>query len=890
MFNARLASSLSPFFLGTLLVACSGEDGTNIDDDRGLGGDASTGGQSDDDDDSSSGGKFSGTGGSSSNTGGNASGGEGTGGDGTGGDGTGGKGTGGDGTGGGTGGSDPVCVTIDTIVAISPALELGATTSLSATLNDSDETSTIYLWSVSQGELDNDSNEAPSFACDAEGAATVTLQIEEGDCEDEATVAIECTGPAGVIVSEVESSGGEPGDWVEFSNPTASAVDLSGWLFQDNDDSHSYILPSGTVIEAGAYLVLDADIFGFGLGGADSVRLFSSYGILVDSYSWTEHAKTTYGLCPNEDGFHTTTVPTKGTANDCSKLIVVNEIESSGGDPGDWTELYNAGPEAVDISGWTFKDNDDSHVYVIPEGATIESGGYYLIEEAAQGFGLGSGDSARLYSADMTLVDSHTWSGHAATSYGRCPDGTGEFVTPFSVTKGGPNDCSTIKINEAESSGGSPGDWVELYNTSTMAVDVSGWIFKDNDDSHVYVVPTTTIIEPGGYLVLDEADFGFGLGGNESARLYDASEVLVDQTSWLAHASTTYARCPNGTGAFAESAVSTKGSENICEGESELAVWPGQNSATTVDGENVFGGNLSALAYQPEQGENPAWLWGARNGPSSLYRLENNGGVWSSSTTDNWDAGKTLLYTNGSGEPDAEGVTLAEYSSPLVYVSTERNNAASGTSRLSILAFDTSESGTSLTAVRDWNLTAELPSTGANAGLEGITWIPDSFLTSLGFYDWGLGKAYDPVDYPDHGTGLFFVGVEGSGLIYAFALDQSADTFSHIATFESGFAGIMDVTFDRETGYLWAVCDDSCDGQMNVLVIDSDAASASYGEFVLSSRFARPTSMPNLNNEGFAIAPESECSAGFKSVFWSDDGETGGHSIRRDSIPCGSFF
>ena len=36
-----------------------------------------------------------------------------------------------------------------------------------------------------------------------------------------------------------------------------------------------------------------------------------------------------------------------------------------------------------------------------------------------------------------------------------------------------------------------------------------------------------------------------------------------------------------------------------------------------------------------------------------------------------------------------------------------------------------------------------------------------------------------------------------------------------------------------------------------------------------------------MNNEGFAIAPESECVDGSKYVFWADDGETDGHSIRR---------
>ncbi|MSY22528.1 MAG: hypothetical protein F2668_06090, partial [Actinobacteria bacterium] len=40
---------------------------------------------------------------------------------------------------------------------------------------------------------------------------------------------------------------------------------------------------------------------------------------------------------------------------------------------------------------------------------------------------------------------------------------------------------SDVKVNEVESSGGSPGDWVELYNSGSASVDISGLKFVDND-------------------------------------------------------------------------------------------------------------------------------------------------------------------------------------------------------------------------------------------------------------------------------------------------------------------------------------------------------------------------------------------------------------------------
>jgi len=43
------------------------------------------------------------------------------------------------------------------------------------------------------------------------------------------------------------------------------------------------------------------------------------------------------------------------------------------------------------------------------------------------------------------------------------------------------------------------------------------------------------------------------------------------------------------------------------------------------------------------------------------------------------------------------------------------------------------------------------------------------------------GHAYNPGDYPDHGTGLFFVGVEATGQIHAYALDHVTGAFTRIS-------------------------------------------------------------------------------------------------------------
>ena len=56
--------------------------------------------------------------------------------------------------------------------------------------------------------------------------------------------------------------------------------------------------------------------------------------------------------------------------------------------------------------------------------------------------------------------------------------------------------------------------------------------------------------------------------------------------------------------------------------------------------------------------------------------------------------------------------------------------------------------------------------------------------------------------------------------------------------------------------------------------------------FFNARQFERPGQMPNLNNEGFTLTPLAECANNLRPVFWSDDSETNGHSIRKGTVKC----
>jgi hypothetical protein len=427
--------------------------------------------------------------------------------------------------------------------------------------------------------------------------------------------------------------------------------------------------------------------------------------------------------------------------------------------------------------------------------------------------------------------------------------------------------ADTVRVNEVVTTG-DVNDSIELYNTGAAAVDISGWVLKDNQDSSKFTVPSGATLAAGGFRAFD-VHSSFGLGSADSARLYHGS-TLVDSFSWTEHSDPSWSRCPDGTGSFAQASAVTLGGPNSCGGAGTTPVaWPGSGTVTTADGSNVFGEDVSGLYQEGNV------LWAAQNS-GKLWRLVRNGTGWKPDTS--WSSGKTLRYPNGSGTPDDEGVTLTGAGSAGgVYVSTERNADSSNTSRTSVLRYDVSGTGSTLTATREWNLTADLPPVGANLGFEGITWIPDSSLT--GFVDSSTGAVYDPSRYGSHTGGVFFVGVEGTGMIYGYVL-QDSGAFTRIASISSGMQSVMELQWEPQAARLWVVCDDTCSGQHRTMKINA------AGAFATTAVYNRPSGMANYNNEGFSVAGADECSGGSKPVYWSDDSNDGNHALRRGTITC----
>lgn len=83
------------------------------------------------------------------------------------------------------------------------------------------------------------------------------------------------------------------------------------------------------------------------------------------------------------------------------------------------------------------------------------------------------------------------------------------FVFVCSQTFGQTPSLTFSEINYNSDSTRSSGDWIELHNFGTSNIDVSGWKLQDESGLPPFVLPTSTTINPNGYLVIygDETKF-----------------------------------------------------------------------------------------------------------------------------------------------------------------------------------------------------------------------------------------------------------------------------------------------------------------------------------------------------------------------------------------------
>ncbi len=416
-----------------------------------------------------------------------------------------------------------------------------------------------------------------------------------------------------VKLNEIYSRGSvENPDWVELYNTSAAEVNIGGFKIYDSGGQSGskpkMEFATGTTIPANGFIVIVVDdaatanptgsSFGLSSGG-EELWLEDASGNVIDNVTFPAlEEEQSYGRYPDGDSnWQILEIVTRGAANNNNPAptIRMNEIYSRGttANP-DWIELYNTSASEVNIGGFKIYDSGGQSgskpKMEFAAGTTIPANGFIVIvvDDAAtanptgSSFGLGSGgEEVWLEDASGNIIDNVTFPALEVTqSYGRFADGTSNWQVLNVVTPNAANDNSTpspITINEIFSRGTSEDpDWIELYNSSSSEVDISGYKIYDNGGQSgskpKMEFPSGTTIAAKGFVVIvvDDAatanptgsSFGLGSGG-ETVWLEDASGNVINTVAFPAlEATQTYGRIPDGTYNWQVLNTITKGAAN----------------------------------------------------------------------------------------------------------------------------------------------------------------------------------------------------------------------------------------------------------------------------------------------------------------------------------------
>ncbi|MFH2105340.1 MAG: lamin tail domain-containing protein [Parcubacteria group bacterium] len=274
--------------------------------------------------------------------------------------------------------------------------------------------------------------------------------------------------------------------------------------------------------------------------------------------------------------------------------VKINEVMFAPSNSVEWVELYNGGPAGVDLASWSLSDEDGSAEYTFPAALELPRDSYLVIRsdngtddtDFSDGQGViyanhgsdyaNSGDQVALYNGASQIVDFVAWGSpagidiaaaaevdlwteddyvdtddlKAGESIGLVADGQDNDTSAdwriFSLATPGETNVNAIieysdqiRLNEIlpnPTTDESSTEFIELYNASTTAVDLAGWILGDASTT-TYTIATTdfdsTTIAAGGYFIIYRAQSKLALNNSgDSVELYQPDQNLLDSVTY----------------------------------------------------------------------------------------------------------------------------------------------------------------------------------------------------------------------------------------------------------------------------------------------------------------------------------------------------------------------
>ncbi len=267
----------------------------------------------------------------------------------------------------------------------------------------------------------------------------------------------------------------------------------------------------------------------------------------------------------------------------------------------EFLELYNSNPWFHDVSGYRIVA--ESMSFTLPAGTVLPGGGFLVVAASPESIQaiwgitnvVGPYTGSLKRAGTIQLIDEHDavlltipysnlppWpvaadgTGHslvlANPSYGEADPKAWDISDVMGGSPGAaeafrPSPLRNIVINEllTHSENVVLSDFIELYNHSDKTVDLSGCWLTDDPALPRFRIPTGTVMAPGGFVVLDQAELGFGLKAAgetiyfinpEHTRVLDAIEFEPQADG------VSFGRWPDGANAFYPLSARTPGTNN----------------------------------------------------------------------------------------------------------------------------------------------------------------------------------------------------------------------------------------------------------------------------------------------------------------------------------------
>ncbi|MDB6113049.1 MAG: CotH protein [Pedosphaera sp.] len=184
--------------------------------------------------------------------------------------------------------------------------------------------------------------------------------------------------------------------WLELMNYGTNLVSLANCIIHhDGVTNTDHLLPPDLTLAPGAFMVLSNNVLGF-LSPASGEKLFLFTPDKKEVYDGLVLKKSPRARFPDGTGaWLVPNLPTPGASNSFAfhAELVINEImynhkdfpaantnQLPSANPEEWLELYNRGPDTVDLTGWSLAGGIK---YAFGPVKTIAPGGYLVVARDA---------------------------------------------------------------------------------------------------------------------------------------------------------------------------------------------------------------------------------------------------------------------------------------------------------------------------------------------------------------------------------------------------------------------------------------------------------------------------------------------------------------------------